>query len=101
MKVGSQPPWLGLRAAVWVQVAGSVISMFALCSHALKVSLGADQSCLVLLRVACDVDENLGLLPGLLCDRLHLALLLISGGTCLLGYSTAWLLVSGVVPALP
>jgi hypothetical protein len=55
----------------------------------------------VLLRVACDVDENLGLLPGLLCDRLHLALLLISGGTCLLGYSTAWLLVSGVVPALP
>jgi hypothetical protein len=101
VKVGSRPPWLGLGAAAWVQVAGNASSMFALCSHALKVSLGADQSRLVLLMVACDVDENLGLLPGVLCNRLHPALLLIGASACLLRYGTAWLLVSGVVPVLP
>jgi hypothetical protein len=51
--------------------------------------------------VACDVDENLGLLPGVLCNRLHPALLLIGASACLLRYGTAWLLVSGVVPVLP
>jgi hypothetical protein len=85
-----------------VQVACSASSTFALYSHALKVSLGADQSRLALLGVACDVGENFGLLPGVLCNRLHPALLLLIGaGACLLGYGTAWLLVSGVAPALP
>ncbi|CAD6337465.1 unnamed protein product [Miscanthus lutarioriparius] len=102
VKAGSRPPWLGLGAAAWVQVAGGASSTFALYSHALKVSLGADQSRLALLGVACDVGENLGLLPGVLCNRLHPALLLLIGaGACLLGYGTAWLLVSGVAPALP
>jgi hypothetical protein len=102
VKSGSRPPWLGLGAAVWVQVAGGASSTFALYSHALKVALGADQSHLALLGVACDVGENLGLLPGVLCNRLHPALLLLVGaGACLLGYGAAWLLVSGAVPALP
>jgi hypothetical protein len=102
VKAGSRPPWLGLGAAAWVQVAGGASSTFALYSHALKVALGADQSRLALLGVACDVGENLGLLPGVLCNRLHPALLLLIGaGACLLGYGTAWLLVSGVAPALP
>ncbi|TVU02339.1 hypothetical protein EJB05_52190 [Eragrostis curvula] len=102
VKAGSRPPWLGLGAAVWVQVAGGASSTFALYSHALKVALGVDQSRLALLGVACDVGENLGLLPGVLCNRLHPALLLLIGGAaCLLGYGTAWLIVSGVAPALP
>jgi len=102
VKAGSRPPWLGLGAAVWLQVAGGGSSTFALYSHALKVALGADQRRLALLGVACDVGENLGLLPGVLCNRLHPALLLLVGaGACLLGYGAAWLLVSGVAPALP
>ncbi|CAN6172769.1 unnamed protein product [Urochloa humidicola] len=102
VKSGSRPPWLGLGAAVWVQVAGGASSTFALYSHALKVALGADQSRLALLAVACDVGDNLGLLPGVLCNRLHPALLLLIGaGACLLGYGATWLLVSGAAPALP
>ena len=79
MKAGSRPPWLGLSAAVWVQVAGGASSTFALYSHALKLALGVDQRRLALLAVACDVGENLGLLPGVLCNRLHPALLLLIG----------------------
>ncbi|OEL36788.1 hypothetical protein BAE44_0002201 [Dichanthelium oligosanthes] len=102
VKAGSRPPWLGLGAAVWVQVAGGASSTFALYSHALKVALGADQRRLALLAVACDVGDNLGLLPGVLCNRLHPALLLLVGvGACLLGYGATWLLVSGAAPALP
>ncbi|KAJ1258275.1 hypothetical protein BS78_10G062700 [Paspalum vaginatum] len=102
VKAGTRPPWLGLGAAVWVQVAGGASSTFALYSHALKVALGADQRRLALLGVACDVGENLGLLPGVLCNRLHPALLLLVGAAaCLLGYGAAWLLVSGAAPALP
>ncbi|KQK19342.1 hypothetical protein BRADI_1g47737v3 [Brachypodium distachyon] len=102
VKAGSRPPWLGLGAAVWVQVAGGASSTFALYSHALKVALGVDQRRLALLAVACDVGENLGLLPGVLCNRLHPALLLLVGAAaCVLGYGATWLAVSGVAPALP
>ncbi|KAK3131757.1 hypothetical protein QOZ80_6AG0510980 [Eleusine coracana subsp. coracana] len=102
VKVGSRPPWLGLGAAVWVQVSGGASSTFALYSHALKVALGIGQSRLALLGVACDVGENLGLLPGVLCNRLHPALLLLIGGVaCFLGFGVTWLVVSGVAPALP
>jgi hypothetical protein len=62
VKAGSQPPWLGLGAATWVQIVGSACSTFALYSSAL--SLDADRSRLTLLRVVTyDVGENLGLLP--------------------------------------
>uniref|UniRef100_A0A453QXA5 Uncharacterized protein n=1 Tax=Aegilops tauschii subsp. strangulata TaxID=200361 RepID=A0A453QXA5_AEGTS len=102
VKAGSRPPWLGLSAAVWVQVAGGASSTFALYSHALKLALGVDQRRLALLAVACDVGENLGLLPGVLCNRLHPALLLLIGAAaCVLGYGTTWLAVSGAAPALP
>jgi hypothetical protein len=102
VKAGSRPPWLGLGAAVWVQVAGGASSTFALYSHALKVALGVDQSRLAMLAVACDVGDNLGLLPGVLCNRLHPALLLLVGAAaCVLGYGTTWLAVSGAAPALP
>jgi hypothetical protein len=67
----------------------------------LKVSLGADQSRLTLLGVACDVGENLGLLLGVLCNRLHPALILTGAGACLLEYGTVWLLVFDVAPVLP
>ncbi|KAL6606096.1 hypothetical protein ACP70R_041749 [Stipagrostis hirtigluma subsp. patula] len=102
VKAGSRPPWLGLGAAVWVQVGGGASSTFALYSRALKVALGVDQRRLVLLAVACDIGENLGLLPGVLCNRLHPALLLLVGAAaCLLGYGTTWLVVSGAAHALP
>ncbi|KAL5225875.1 hypothetical protein ABZP36_012514 [Zizania latifolia] len=102
VKAGSRPPWVGLGAAVWLQVAGGASSTFALYSHALKVALGADQRRLALLGVACDVGENLGLLPGVLCNRLHPALLLLIGAAaCLVGYGSVWFTVSGSGPALP
>ncbi|KAG8093815.1 hypothetical protein GUJ93_ZPchr0012g19656 [Zizania palustris] len=102
VKAGSRPPWVGLGAAVWLQVAGGASSTFALYSHALKVALGADQRRLALLGVACDVGENLGLLPGVLCNRLHPALLLLIGAAaCLVGYGSVWFTVSASGPVLP
>jgi hypothetical protein len=86
-----------------VQVTGGVSSTFVLYSSAL--SLDADQSRLTLLRVvAYDVGENLGLLPTGGCSTTGstpVLLLLIGTSAYLLGYGTAWLVVSGVTPTLP
>ncbi|VAI83352.1 unnamed protein product [Triticum turgidum subsp. durum] len=102
VKAGSRPPWLGLGAAVWLQASAGTSSAFALYSHALKVALGADQSRVALLGVACNVGDSLGLLPGVVCNKLHPALLLlVAAASGLLGYGVTWLAVSGVAPALP
>ncbi|VAI71138.1 unnamed protein product [Triticum turgidum subsp. durum] len=87
VKAGSRPPWLGLGAAVWLQASAGTSSAFALYSHALKVALGADQSRVALLGVACNVGDSLGLLPGVVCNKLHPALLLlVAAASGLLGY---------------
>jgi hypothetical protein len=102
VKAGSRPPWLGLGAAVWVQASAGTSSAFALYSHALKVALGADQSQIALLGVACNVGDSLGLLPGVVCNKLHPALLLlVAAASGFLGYGATWLAVSGIAPALP
>ena len=102
LKAGSRPPWLGLAAAVWVQVVGGANSTFPLFSHALKAALGIDQRRLALLGVACDVGDSLGLLPGVVCNRLHPALLLLVGAaSSFLGFGATLLAVSGAAPALP
>ncbi|CAM0913056.1 unnamed protein product [Alopecurus aequalis] len=102
VKAGSRPPWLGLGAAVWVQASAGTSSAFALYSPALKAALGADQSQVALLGVACNVGDSLGLLPGVVCNKLHPALLLlVAAASGLLGYGATWLAVSGIAPALP
>ncbi|CAA6672628.1 unnamed protein product [Spirodela intermedia] len=71
VKVGSRPPWVGLGAAVWVQVAAGSAFAFPLYSPSLKSVLGFNQQQLTILGVANDIGENVPpwvvLLVGALC----------------------------------
>nr|CAD1825720.1 unnamed protein product [Ananas comosus var. bracteatus] len=102
VKAGSRPPWVGLAAAVWVQVAAGSGYNFPLYSHSLKSVLGYSQQQLTMLGVANDVGENFGMVPGVLCNRLPPSLvLLIGAASSFLGYGLIWLAVSQTLPGIP
>ncbi|SPT18970.1 unnamed protein product [Triticum aestivum] len=101
VKAGSRPPWVGLAAAVWVQVAAGSAYVFPLYSHAVKEALGYNQKALTMLGVANDVGENVGLVPGVLANRLPPWLILLIGSACaFFGFGTVWLAVTKTV-AMP
>jgi len=101
VKAGSRPPWVGLAAAVWVQVAAGSAYVFPLYSHAVKEALGYDQKALTMLGVGNDVGENVGLVPGVLANRLPPWLILVIGSACaFFGFGTLWLAVTKTV-AMP
>ncbi|KAL0906285.1 hypothetical protein M5K25_024768 [Dendrobium thyrsiflorum] len=102
VKYGSRPPWVGLAAAVWVQIAAGAGYNFPLYSPVLKSVLGYNQRQLTLLGVANDIGENFGMLPGVVCNRLPPWLvLLIGAASCFIGYGVLWLAVSGTIDFLP
>lgn len=102
LKGGSRPPWVGLAAAVWVQIAAGSSYNFSLYSHLLKSVLGLNQQQLTVLGVANDIGESVGLLPGLACNRFPpWAVLLVGSLCCFVGYGAIWLAVSRTVPNLP
>ncbi|PKI66745.1 protein NUCLEAR FUSION DEFECTIVE 4-like [Punica granatum] len=102
LKRGTRPPWVGLGAAVWVQIASGNAYNFPLYSHSLKSVLGFNQHQLTLLGVANDVGENVGLIPGLVSNHLPpWAVLLVGSVACFLGYGVLWLAVSRTVQPLP
>jgi hypothetical protein len=101
VKAGSRPPWVGLAAAVWVQVAAGSAYVFPLYSHAIKEALGYNQQALTMLGVGNDVGENVGLVPGVLANRLPPWLILVIGSACaFFGFGTLWLAVTKTV-AMP
>lgn len=98
MKAGTRPPWVGLGAAVWLQIA----STFPLYSHSLKSVLGFNQHQLTMLGVANDIGENMGLLPGLVCNKFPPWVILTIGAFAFFfGYGVLWLALSGTLPSLP
>ncbi|CAH2067969.1 unnamed protein product [Thlaspi arvense] len=101
-KSGSRPPWVGLAAAAWVQMSAGNGSTFPLYSAALKSVLGFNQQQITILGVACDLGENMGLLPGYASNKLPpWAMLLLGLSSCFLGYGVLWLSVSEIVLGLP
>ncbi|XP_015692376.2 protein NUCLEAR FUSION DEFECTIVE 4-like [Oryza brachyantha] len=95
VKAGSRPPWVGLAAAVWVQMAAGSAYVFPLYSHAIKEALGYNQKAITMLGVANDIGENVGLVPGVLANRLPPWFILVVGSACaLLGFGTLWLAVT-------
>ncbi|CAI8583385.1 unnamed protein product [Vicia faba] len=99
---GSRPPWVGLGASVWVQIASGNTFTFPLYSHSLKPVLGFNQSQFTLLGVANDIGENVGLLPGIACNTFPPWLILSVGAfASFLGYGILWLAVSQTVTNLP
>lgn len=102
VKAGTRPPWIGLGAAVWVQIASGNGYNFPLYSHSLKAVLGFSQSQVTMIGVANDIGENMGILPGLVCNRFPPWLMLLIGClSCFLGYGVLWLSVSRTVQPLP
>lgn len=102
VKEGSRPPWVSLGASVWVQIAAGNSYTFPLYSPSLKSVLGFNQQQITLLGVASDIGENIGILPGLACNKLPpWALLLVGVSASFLGYGVLWLAVSQTVESLP
>ncbi|GAV60964.1 Nodulin-like domain-containing protein/MFS_1 domain-containing protein [Cephalotus follicularis] len=102
LKQGSRPPWVGLAAAVWVQISAGNAYNFPLYSPALKSVLGFNQQQVTILGVANDIGENVGLLPGIACNKFPpWAVLLVGVVSCFLGYGVLWLAVSQTVQVLP
>ncbi|KAL5756574.1 hypothetical protein ACOSQ2_021320 [Xanthoceras sorbifolium] len=102
VKAGSRPPWVGLAAAVWVELSAGNAYNFPLYSAALKSEMGYDQQQITLLGVANDIGENVGLLPGIACNKFPpWAILLVGLLLCLLGYGVIWLAVSQTISTLP
>lgn len=102
LKYGTRPPWVGLGTAVWVQIASGNAYNFPLYSHSLKSVLGFNQRQLALLGVANDIGENVGLLPGLVCNKFPpWVVLLIGAFTCFFGYGVLWLALTRTVVSMP
>ncbi|KAL8488460.1 hypothetical protein ACS0TY_024653 [Phlomoides rotata] len=102
VKYGTRPPWVGLGAAVWVQIAAGNAYNFPLYSHSLKSVLGYNQRQLTLLGVANDIGENVGLLPGLVCNKFPPWVVLLVGAlACFFGYGVLWLALSRTVSSMP
>ncbi|KAL8099084.1 protein NUCLEAR FUSION DEFECTIVE 4 [Apium graveolens] len=102
LKAGSRPPWVGLGAAVWVQIAAGNAYTFPLYSHALKSVLGFSQQQLTMLGVANDIGENVGILPGIACNKFPpWAVLLVGVFASFCGYGVLWLAVSRTVLSVP
>jgi hypothetical protein len=94
--------WVGLAAAIWVQASAGNAYMFAFYSPSLKSVLHYNQLQLNNLGVAKDIGENVGLLAGLLCNKIPAWTLLCIGALLgFLGYGTLWLVVSGQIAPLP
>ncbi|KAA8535236.1 hypothetical protein F0562_030239 [Nyssa sinensis] len=102
LKGGTRPPWVGLGAAVWLQIAVGNAYNFPLYSHSLKSVLGFNQRQLTVLGVANDIGENVGLFPGIVCNKFPpWVVLLIGAFACFFGYGVLWLAVSRTVESLP
>ncbi|CAI9753617.1 unnamed protein product [Fraxinus pennsylvanica] len=102
LKAGSRPPWVGLGAAVWVEIAAGSAYTFPLYSPSLKSVLGFNQQQLTILGVANDIGENVGILPGIACNKFPpWALLLVGVFASFLGYGVLYLAVSQTVQSLP
>ncbi|KAL8170760.1 hypothetical protein V2J09_022564 [Rumex salicifolius] len=102
MKGGSRPPWVGLGAAVWIQLGAGNAYTFPLYSSALKSVLGLSQQQLTILGVANDIGENVGILPGIACNYFPPWMVLACGAACcLLGYGLIWLALTQTLSSLP
>ncbi|KAL0013651.1 hypothetical protein SO802_000720 [Lithocarpus litseifolius] len=102
LKAGTRPPWVGLGAAVWVEIASGNAYTFPLYSHSLKSVLGFNQHQLTMIGVANDIGENVGLLPGVVCDKFPPWVVLVVGSVfCFFGYGVLFLAVSRTVLSLP
>ncbi|KAK9268701.1 hypothetical protein L1049_000462 [Liquidambar formosana] len=102
LKSGTRPPWVGLGASVWLQIASGNGYNFPLYSHSLKSVMGFNQHQITILGVANDIGESVGLLPGIVCNKFPPWVVLFIGAlACFLGYGVLWLALTRTVQSLP
>ncbi|KAH9618067.1 hypothetical protein KSS87_020392 [Heliosperma pusillum] len=102
IKAGTRPPWVGLAAAVWVQLGSGNPYTFPLYSPTLKSVLGLSQQKITLLGVAVDIGESAGILPGMACNKFPPWVVLFIGAlSCFCGYGVIWLAATETLQNLP
>lgn len=102
LKAGTRPPWVGLAAGIWVEIASGNTYAFPLYSHTLKSILGLSQQQLTILAVANDLGENVGILPGIASNKYPpWVVLLIGVLASFFGYGVLWLAISETVRNMP
>nr|GEZ22582.1 protein nuclear fusion defective 4-like [Tanacetum cinerariifolium] len=102
LKAGTRPPWVGLAAAVWVEMSAGNAYGFPLYSNTLKSVMGLSQQQLATLGVAVDIGENVGILPGIASNKYPpWAVLMIGVLSSFFGYGVIWLAVTETVHNMP
>lgn len=94
--------WMGLVAAIWVQAFAGNSFVYADYSSSLKSILNLNQVQLNYLALSKDFGENVGILAGLLCNKLPpWVILSIAALEGFLGFGAVWLVASGTVDPCP
>eukprot|EP01018_Ginkgo_biloba_P028445 Gb_11865 [translate_table: standard] len=94
--------WLGFAAGIWVQAFAGNTYAFPNYSPTLKKVMHYNQLQLNNLGVAKDFGENVGLIAGLICNKLPPWVLLSIGAfNGFIGYGLLWLVTSGRISPLP
>ncbi|KAF5793145.1 putative MFS transporter superfamily [Helianthus annuus] len=102
LKAGSRPPWVGLAAAVWVQIASGTTYCFPLYSESLKSVLGLSQQQLTILGVANDLGVSVGIHPGIASNKYPPWVVLLVGVVAsFFGFGVIWLAVSQTLHNMP
>ncbi|XP_050258446.1 protein NUCLEAR FUSION DEFECTIVE 4-like isoform X4 [Quercus robur] len=94
--------WLVFVCAMWVQSCAGVGYLFGSISPVIKSAMGYDQRQVAFLAVAKDLGDSIGFVAGSLCEVLPIWVILLIGVVQnFVGYGLVWLVVAGVLPALP
>ncbi|XP_057972520.1 protein NUCLEAR FUSION DEFECTIVE 4-like [Malania oleifera] len=94
--------WLVLVASMWVQSCAGVGYLFGSISPYIKSSMGYNQRQVAMLGVAKDLGASVGFTAGSLCEVLPIwGVMLVGVVHNVVGYGLVWLIVTGVLPALP
>ena len=94
--------WMGLVAAIWVQAFAGNAAAYANYSATLKSVLQLSQVQLNYLALSKDLGENMGLLAGLICNKVPPWIILsVAALEGFLGFGTLWLVASDTVRLRP
>lgn len=94
--------WAGLVAAIWVQAFAGNSAAYANYSSKLKSVLGLTQVQLNYLALFKDLGENVGIMAGLVCNKVPpWVILLVASLEGFLGFGSLWLVASGTINPRP
>ncbi|MCO5585738.1 hypothetical protein L7F22_039674 [Adiantum nelumboides] len=94
--------WAGLVAAIWVQSFAGNSAAYANYSSKLKSVLTLTQVQLNYLALCKDLGENVGILAGLVCNKVPpWVILSVAALEGLLGFGSLWLVASGTISPRP